>query len=65
MTYAVNVTIFDIGGSQGTALNETRKIARGDYGNFDYIFGSYKYDGFMRLEGFRAAKGANSHRCPL
>jgi hypothetical protein len=40
ITYGVNITVFDIGGSLGTAQNQTLKIARGDFGQYDYIFGS-------------------------
>jgi hypothetical protein len=38
-TYGVNITVFDIGGSYATAYNVTEAINRGDYGNFDFLFG--------------------------
>jgi hypothetical protein len=39
-TIGFNVSVFDIGGSYDTTLEETTKIARGDYGDFDFIFGT-------------------------
>jgi hypothetical protein len=50
VTYGVNVTTFDIGGIYGVTYNRTFKVARGDFGNYDFIFGMWSGSRLQSME---------------